>query len=148
MKKLLLLSLFLGLASCASSRSERNSSAITLIRAGGFSGLENRFRIEANGHATKTMRFPKQDEKTVADTMLSANTVAPIFSYIDRNLDSLLTVRLDETGNMTTTVILHYGAQSHVIRWPNLEPPILATKKLDSLYSIVSPVEEWLSATQ
>ncbi|HET6513402.1 MAG TPA: hypothetical protein VFH43_14520 [Candidatus Kapabacteria bacterium] len=148
MKKLLLLSLLLGLASCASSKADRSPSAVTLIRAGGFSGLENRFRIEANGHATKSMRFPKQDEKTVADTMLSANTVAPIFSYLDRNLDTLLTLKLDETGNMTTTLILHYGAQSHMLRWPNLEPPILATKKLDSLYNYVAPVEEWLSATQ
>lgn len=148
MKKLFLLSLILGLASCASSKSDRSPSAITFIRAGGFSGLEDRFRIEANGHATKTMRFPRQDERTVADTMLGVTTVAPIFRYLDRNLDSLLALKLDEAGNMTTTMILHYGAQSHMLRWPNLEPPILATKKLDSLYHLVSPVQEWLSATQ
>jgi hypothetical protein len=152
MKKPFLLSLLLtlsglGLSACASSKSDREPMSVTFIRAGGFSGLEDRYRLEANGHATKTMRFPKQEEKTVADTMLASTSVAPIFNFLGRNLDSLLALKLDETGNMTTTMILHFGAQSHTLRWPNLEPPILATNKLDSLYALVSPLHEWLSAT-
>lgn len=148
MKKLLLLVLLLGLSACASSKSDREPMSVTFIRAGGFSGLEDRFKLEANGHATKTMRFPKQDERSVADTTLPLSSVAPIFSFLDRNHDQLLALKLDETGNMTTTMILQYGAKSHVLRWPNLEPPILATNKLDSLYTLVSPLQEWLSATQ
>lgn len=154
----LLLALLLGFSACASSKHDPAPASITFIRQGGFSGLEDRYTIERNGHATKTMRFPRQEEKRVADTMLAQSTVAPIFSFIDRNLDSLLAIKYDETGNMTTTLIL-VGAiklssikdepsSSHIIRWPNLEPPILETKKLDSLYALISPVQEWLSATQ
>lgn len=122
--------------------------SVTFIRAGGFSGLEDRYTIASNGHTIKTMRFPNQEERAVADTTLSSDQVAPIFSYLDRNMDTLLALKLDESGNMTTTMILQYGKRSHVIRWPNLEPPILSTTKLDSLYELVAPVQQWLSPAQ
>jgi hypothetical protein len=160
MKKLLLLSLLLSLSACASSKTGGGgTSSITLVRAGGFSGLEDKYMIERNGHATKTMRFPKEEERRVTDTTLPLSDVRPIFSFIDRNLDSLRGIRYDETGNMTTTLILTpsmdaassndtRGHVPHIIRWPNLEPPILPTNKLDSLYLLISPVQKWLSSSQ
>jgi hypothetical protein len=145
MKKLIpLFSLFL-VVSCASSKVDHEPYTITFIRAGGFSGLEERFIIEENGHARKTMRFPGSPETTPADTNFTPQTLAAIFRFVHRNIDSLRTIKLDETGNMTTTLILANKNVMHTIRWPNLEPPVLATKKLDSLYEMITPVQQWLS---
>jgi hypothetical protein len=159
MKHLLLLSLLL-LTACASSKVEdKGPASITLVRAGGFSGLEDRYMIERNGHAIKTMKFPKEEERRVIDTMLPMSIVNPIFSFVDRNIDSLKAIHFDKTGNMTTTLVLTAstasldsrdtrGPISHIIRWPNLEPPILATNKLDSMYTLVQPIEQWLSSSK
>jgi hypothetical protein len=159
MKKLALLSFLFVLSACASSKQGEGPSSVILVRAGGFSGLEDRYQIDRNGHAIKTMRFPKEEERRVIDTMLPASSVAPIFSFIDRNLDSLYAIRHDKQGNMTTTLIFvpsgdriasndTRGPVPHIIRWANLEPPILPTNKLDSIYMLVAPVEQWLSSTQ
>jgi hypothetical protein len=159
MKKLLLLSLLATLAACASSRQSEGIGSVILTRAGGFSGLEDRYVIERTGHAVKTMRFPKEDERVVIDTVLPMSVVNPIFSFVDRNIDSLRAIHFDKTGNMTTTLILNAaatsldsrdtrGPASYLIRWPNLEPPLLSTNKLDSMYALVAPVEQWLSSSQ
>jgi hypothetical protein len=152
MKKLLLHSLLLALAAfasaCASSKTDKGPASVTLVRAGGFSGLEERYTIESSGHATKTMRWPGKQETTMIDTTLPAGSIAGIFNFLDRNIDSLRAIRNDKAGNMTTTLILLKNTQAHIIRWPNLEPPILSTNKLDSMYALVAPVEQWLSSSQ
>jgi hypothetical protein len=145
MKKLIPLLTFLFIVACASSKADHEPYTITFMRAGGFSGLEEKYVIEENGHARRTMKFPGREETTAADTTFASQMFAPIFSYIDRNIDSLRAIKLDETGNMTTTLILANKNQTHILRWPNLEPPVLATKKLDSLYELITPVQQWLS---
>ena len=141
---LFLLSIVLG--ACASSKSTTDTpSSIIFSRAGGLSGLEERYTIEESGRVRKIMKFPGREETVTADTMISASALANIFAYLDRNIDSLRRITSNETGNMTTTLSLTHDAKTHVIRWPNLEPPILATKKLDTLYTLVAPVQIWLS---
>jgi hypothetical protein len=149
MKKFTVLSLLLMIISgCAGSKTERQPASITFVRYGGFSGLEDRYTLDESGRAKKTRRFPDQPERTIVDTTLITPAVRSLFEFVHNNVDSLFAIRYDETGNMTTALTIQYGQNSHTIRWPNLEPPILATKKLDTLYSLVSPMQEWLSSSR
>lgn len=133
---------------CAGSRTPRQPASLVLVRAGGFSGLEERYTLDESGQAKKTMRFPGEEEKVTFDATLSRPEVQSIFDYIHRNIDSLraLSSEVNTTGNLTTTLILNYGQDSHSMRWPGLEPPVLKSSKLDTLYLLVAPLPRWLSS--
>ena len=145
MKYLSLFLLLIGLGACASSKISSTPSSITFSRAGGFSGLEERYVIEEAGRIRLIKKFPGRDETVTADTVITGRALTGIFEFVERNIDSLRQIRYNESGNMTTTLSITHNNQTHLIRWPNLEPPILTTKKLDTLYSLVSPVQIWLS---
>jgi hypothetical protein len=145
MKYFALFLLLAGLSACASSKADRTPSSIVFSRAGGFSGLEERYTLSESGRMQKIMKFPGRDETLTADTIMQGPMVDTIFRYLERNFDSLRAISHNETGNMTTTLSLTFNNQTHLIRWPNLEPPVLPTKKLDTLYTLVSPVQTWLS---
>lgn len=144
------LALVLLFSSCAGTRMDRQPASLVLARAGGFSGLEERYSLNEDGKAKKTMRFPGEQEKVTFDGTLSKPEIQALFDYIHRNIDSLraITSQVNTTGNLTTSLIVNYGEDSHIMRWPGLEPPVLATRKLDTLYMHVAPIPGWLSSEQ
>lgn len=135
----LLLTLLL-LGGCAGSRREILPMTVTLARAGGFSGLEERFVVHSSHRVQKFAKFPNTGEVIKADTTLPGYEIDSLFAHVDRNFERLAAIEFNESGNMTTTLVLERGQQRHTLRWPNLEPPTPGYSVLDSVYEYMADI--------
>jgi hypothetical protein len=123
--------LFLILVGCSSPYT------VTLWQNGGFSGIEERYAVRQDGTGTKTVRMPVDSESRTKTYEVDKRLVDEIGSLLRDSTKSLLAIKLNGKGEMTTGITIEEKNVHHEMAWANVDPPILGTLVLDSLYHLM-----------
>lgn len=127
---------------CAGSKPAPAPTTVIFSRAGGFSGLEERYMILPDKRIRKVTHFPEAAERIEVDTLLNHPALDSLHSYLKAHIDELSAMQLNEEGNMTTTVVLSTDHKTSVLKWPNLEPPVGSGPIVDTLYAKLLRIQE------
>ena len=108
---------------------------VTLWRSGGVA--EERYAVDQDGVGTKTVEMPI-DSETIKTYKIDKVLVSKIGTLLHDSTKSLLAVELNSRGNeMTSGITIDEKNVHHEMTWADVDPPILNTPVLDSLYHLM-----------
>lgn len=140
------------LGSCAAEKKAESAPSdykftVTLSRAGGFTGLEERYAVSSDYMGRKAERMPDEALTTVRERPLPKPIVNSLRQFLIRNDSLLRQLQLSGTGNITTTIEFEQGNFFRRYSWPNLDPPVGSPPAIDTLYGRMLGIEHAIMYT-
>ncbi len=115
--------------------------SVSLSHTGGISGIEQRYSIERDGHIYERAKLSLDTLRITRSGVAEPRMTAEVFDVIERHQAELDTLKLQGSGNLTTTLAIE-GKRVHSLQWPNLDPPHISTTVVDSLYHMMLQIQE------
>jgi len=118
---------------------------VTLSRSGGFSGTTQTYSVDQEGRGVRTGQWPQDSARSKVFTIDRGVTYA-ISDVLQRRFRELDTIHLQVRGNLTTSLNVKSDSLDIALSWPNLDPPVLQTAALDTLYHLMREVESRMAS--
>ncbi len=114
---------------------------VTLFRTKGVSGISERYSIDQDNHGIRSIALGDDSDAKRSSYTIDGQLTSRVHTLAVDSLVSLSAIKMRDTSELTTGLLID-ARNAHVeISWANIDPPDSASPLLDSLYRTMLLVE-------